>query len=636
MNKNLIFKEWKEKLWIPIFALVFLALFAVAAGVFAKRGDILDYLTGGIQIFFLPLIGVLLGASAFSAEFKDSTWAYLFSRPIKKSSIWLSKFAALAGLLAAIVAVTYIVLPLIPGFKERLAEAPLWGLSLFISFSVYVVSFSLSLLSEKPVLTFFLTLFIFAAFAVLPVLLIKTLVPFAFKSRSLQDVPFLVIIFAFLGVLALGAASLSAFCRTDFSSPKSKISGFLKSLVVFLAIGTVTGGAGWLIARQFPRPTFIRMISDGEGSILHLNRGVFRYDSQRNRLEKLIRFQRQYWLASPAVGGGKITWAKESVKGSRQGLTLDQELWIMDIDGRNKRAIFHTSNKPDSPLAGDMIYHLSVSPDGKRLILGSYPGSRSGQKRICSLNTDGTGLRFYSTDLTYLDWINGLCWSSDSRRIVFAATIRPSERASNKQKIRYFLLDLEAGEWTMPPEDLRGFSIFGASRDGKLLGYFGTDTADAASPKEMLRYYNIDTNAISDIVAVSRIQSVNWSPAGDRIAFLADSGRRLGIISVSEKTLLAETALEKAEIEARTPRSMAWTLDGQKIILADFRNSVHVLRIFDQALREIKSFPIPREDIPLEHLPHLYSTGDKILVMDFTASRLWSFDPATEKWKKLF
>jgi len=630
MNKQLIFKEWKEKLWIPIFAMAFLVLFAVTALVFSGERDFLDYVTWAIGLFFLPLIGILLGASAFSSEFKDGSWAYLFSRPLKKSSIWLSKAAALAGLLVAIFVVYYLFLPLLPGFRERLIEIPLWRFSAFLSFGLFLVSFSLSYLTEKQFLVVFFSLFISAGFSLLLLSLLRA------PSMTDRNAAPLIILVWVLGAIVSGAASLFAFCRTDFSRPKSKIFGFLKALAVFFAAGVILGTAAFKIEEQFQHLTFLRMVPNENEFVFYSNRGAFRYDPDRNQVIKLKGMTRSTGDRNISAGSGKIAWLKESKIQENQIPELHQEVWIMDMDGRNKRVILKTSPKTDSPLQGQILFQIGLSPDGRKLILTSCPEMNHGQQKVWSMNSDGTDLKAHPHDIPNIEWIYGLGWSSDNRRALIQVTSKVEDKQlSNKRILRLFVLSPDSREWLPLPEDISGTAYFGSSPDGNRLGYFGSDASGPVAPQNILRYIDIETLVVTDIISVSGLEQACWNPKGDQIAVLADHGRRLSVVSVPEKKILAERTMEASSLD-RLPGTMAWTKDGKSIALTDFMNSSFVLQVYDTSLRVEKTYPLPQGAVSISSTPFVYGADNKILVFDFSASRLWSFDPATEKWKKLF
>jgi ABC-type transport system involved in multi-copper enzyme maturation permease subunit len=86
MFEKIFRREWKDKLDLLIFACAGILLHILAFLLLPGKKDLLDILTGAMTVIFLPFIGLLLGAGGFAAEFKDDAWAYLFSRPVRRST----------------------------------------------------------------------------------------------------------------------------------------------------------------------------------------------------------------------------------------------------------------------------------------------------------------------------------------------------------------------------------------------------------------------------------------------------------------------------------------------------------------------------------------------------------------------
>jgi len=639
MNKNLIFKEWKEKLWVLIFSIILLALFAAAALAFAGRREFIDSIALGAQMFFLPLAGLLLGASAFSSEFKDGSWAYLFSRPIRKSAIWISKFVALTALLTGITLLTFLILPLVPGLKERFAEFSLWGPSVLIAFGLFIISYSLSFLTDKQFLVVFFTLFIPAVLYFILLGLSQNL-PIAVRVVELTN-SFLALFLILVVYCIFAAASLYAFCRVDFSRPKSVASGYLKGFALFLLAGAVLGTAVYKINEGRAWSKYIYITPDQTDAVIHSYRGIFIYDSAQDRIIKLKGRTRNYMGYGTALGGGKITWMEESLTGTQRAPKLVQSIWIMDKDGRNKRNILALSDKPNSPIQGLEFSRISLSPDGRTLVLFAYPPfGRQKSALIWTMNSDGSGLRALpSPNDSEASYMLDRGWTPDHRHILIWVSKRPvAKSGSNKTEYRNpntYLVSIDTGEWRRLPEDLMGIHLFGLSPNEDSLGYLGKVSAEAGAVLVQLRLLDLKTMATSEIISAPGIQRAFWNLQGDKIAFLAEGNRRIGIVSVSEKKILAERPFGPTTSDQMSWR-VVWTGDGRHLVMSDFDNSSYFLRIFDSALRDEKQIPLSEDVVPVSNVPHLIPVGNKILVIEVQTSRLWSFDPATEKWKKLF
>ena len=174
-----------------------------------------------------------------------------------------------------------------------------------------------------------------------------------------------------------------------------------------------------------------------------------------------------------------------------------------------------------------------------------------------------------------------------------------------------------------------------AKPDGNRLGFFSRATNEADSSPRSFRIFDLETGLTEDFPEIRGVCQACWNPSSDQVAFLAEGGRRLGIVSVAEKKILSERPMTTRGIE-RLPGTMAWAKNGRNIAFSSVEESDYALRIYDSSLRTEKVFPIPCGRKPLENLPMVYGAGDKFLVLDFPSSRLWSFDPEKERWKKLF
>ena len=81
----------------------------------------------------------------------------------------------------------------------------------------------------------------------------------------------------------------------------------------------------------------------------------------------------------------------------------DGRLWVMDLDGRNRRPITDDEGGPD--------FEPAVAPDGTRI---AFTSGRSGVEDIWTVNLDGTGLRNLTAHPSTDSWP---FWSLDGERI---------------------------------------------------------------------------------------------------------------------------------------------------------------------------------------------------------------------------
>jgi len=630
MNGQLILKEWKEKVEILLFALAFLLIFVVAALVAAQRGDILDILTGSFLIVFLPVAAALIGASAFITEFKDGAWAYLLSRPLKKSAIWISKFAALLALVAALLAISFAVLSSIPSLSERIRELSLWGPCFALSLSLFVIAFSLSFLTEKQFQVIFLSLLAFPGFGAVFAAVLKKF------PNLIPDFVFLIPVVWVLGVVSIGASSLFAFCRTDFSQPRAKAVGFLKAIALSLVLGAVVVLASIWIAGRFTRTSYLWVEVHGRTAYIDSNRGLFRYDAERGKLKRLLGGGRAYFGGRRNSAGGKVAWfeIRKVKKGRIHG--WEQELWIMDEDGRNRKPILRASELESLSHSVESLLNCTISPDGRRIICFPYTLEKD-KPAFWSLNSDGTGLRSHAMiGVPYVDWYYPLGWSANGRHIILNVTEKqnPQDKRWLNRLVRHYRMSVESGAWQAFPDRASGFWVFGLSPEGTQMGLLVSESAEPKSPRDVLAIFDIESMEETDILRVPGVQFIRWNPDGERVVFFAEDHKRIGVVSLTEKRIIAEKTLTD-HIKPRVSWTMDWVDDGRKIALSDLDGSRYVLRVFDETFKEERVYPIPQGD-SLNHIPVVYGLGQKILVLDGVKSRLWVFDLAKEKWRKLF
>jgi TolB protein len=84
------------------------------------------------------------------------------------------------------------------------------------------------------------------------------------------------------------------------------------------------------------------------------------------------------------------------------------EIWVMDAEGKNKRAV----TKRNSGSFAD----LSWSPDGSRLAF-VYTDNLTGVEGLCTINADGTGFETFAT--TASESFYNLRWSPDGKKVLY-------------------------------------------------------------------------------------------------------------------------------------------------------------------------------------------------------------------------
>jgi len=130
--------------------------------------DMTIYSSGMFLLLFLPLAALLIGSGGFYTEHKDNAWIYLFSRPIKKESLWIFKYVSQLSILVAIFVIFYFVRRFLPGLDKIFQDLDLnypaafgkFSLSLYIVMPLmaFTLAFSLSMLHDKQFIVIFVSI----------------------------------------------------------------------------------------------------------------------------------------------------------------------------------------------------------------------------------------------------------------------------------------------------------------------------------------------------------------------------------------------------------------------------------------------------------------------------------------------
>ena len=123
MFVKIFLKEWREN--ILVFSLSIVLLLALAVLNFSGDDELTMYFSGMFLWIFLPFAALLIGSSGYYSEFKDNAWIYMFSRPVRKWQIWLTKFISLLSIFLLVFLVFYLFIQYLPGLKEILDDSGL-------------------------------------------------------------------------------------------------------------------------------------------------------------------------------------------------------------------------------------------------------------------------------------------------------------------------------------------------------------------------------------------------------------------------------------------------------------------------------------------------------------------------------
>ncbi len=631
MVRKMFWREWKQRLDLLIFALTGISLYLAASSYFSGKKDLLDILTGTVTLIFLPFIGLLLGSGGFAAEFKNDAWAYLFSRPAKKSTIWLTKYFAVLTILAAVLIVFAVAVRIIPGLGAGMVEFDLKNLGIglsqrmsflpigfMLSWILLTASFSLSFLSEKQYAIVFLTILILAGleFGLLQFLLLFLAPKIGYRMRLLGLVSFPLLI-----PLSFALASLLTLGRTDFSQPGKKVCDFIKHAVPFMAAALLLASV-WTAAsamrERAPRISDLQV--QGPKVYFATPKKIFSFDPESNRLQDLARF-RQSWT-NISIGGHKLAFVKYNFD---LRYRESCELWIMDTDGTGVESLRVTSREGSPFSEASFLFPVEVSPDGRRIAFAAKDyGKRPVQWLVGCVNTDASGLKSYSLDMPDIYWLRFVGWTADGQDLLIL--VNPDVRAAERGS-RLVRFNLITGATEILAEHILR-PAGGQLSQNRLIAFISRDEIEA---KQILTLLDIENREKREIHRASSIDGTRWSEDGSRLAFLADK-HTLGLYSMTDQKITALREFKHVGFNFYGS-SLDWILGGEAIVIGEFSEGGGDLLLLNSDLSEKKTIPFPFAG---DQVTRVAGVDKSVVVIQKAKDELWGVDLNTNEWRKIY
>jgi ABC-type transport system involved in multi-copper enzyme maturation permease subunit len=643
MFGKLFIKEWKEKAPLFFFGLGILVLFLLAhLGLSGKR-DLLEWLTYAVLLLFFPFMALILGSGGFETEFRNGAWAYLFSRPVNKTVIWLTKYASLLSMLAALWLAFLAMWYVFPKFSDLTGARVLLGFSVENGFPLWslvqsglflTIAFSLSILYEKQFNILFLSLILGLGFTVAVWLALNSKVGgnLIWTAPSTAITTFLVS--QILIALAFAAASLLTLVKSDFSQFRKKTLSFLQRavpLVVLALVGTVA----WALFSPLPGEHYLSFLASSGGEPYYITQqGVFKYSATKNRVQWLAKSKLvNFFLGSAA--SGKIAYTAFNIRSKND---VVEELWVVNSDGTSRRRVIgRGSGKSEWP-SGMPIFDLMISPGGTKIMIFSQnaakrrPGERS---PFWIVNMDGTGLENLPVDPALVGvsperfWLHFAAWAHDGDGVLMfqRSVIKPDT-------FRLWLYDLKSRAAKIFLENAVPVSPVSPRGDVLAVKY-------QARPGQPWRLALLDLKTLEKTEVPGGEDKVYsqtyWDPAGDHLAFFVRKVQEKGpdayvlsLYSLTAKRIVAEKVMTDSEATARL-YSPAWTADGARLLVLD--RAANGLRVLGPDLNEEKRIAFPESlRVPVG----LHIVGANALVEDDQTDTLWRLDLKTGSWKKIF
>ena len=646
MFKTLLIKEWKEKALVAVFGLGLMVVFLAAFLIIGDDQDLRELLPAAFLIILFPFIGVMLGAGAFESEFRNGSWAYLLSRPVRKETIWLAKLTALLSIMAGFWLVFIGLMAVVPGLGEvvrgfRWLDVLDPGLELFLlvllsSVFYFSVAFSLSILSERQLSLVFGSFFL--GFAVQA--LLSYFVILAYGRGLLSNVGRFLWLDAYnlalvLSSLAFLGASLITFRKADFSQPRKKNLSLAKYTILFLVLAWILAVA-WPVFRPGPGEGFSSRIEVvGSEAFFSTSRGLYRYDIVRDDLKKVATWGPNSW-SSFVVAGGQVLY-----KAAGWNLKEGPSLCIMKTDGSGKRLLVGAAH--DGFQDSEWFLNFLLSPDGKTAVFltdqidETVPGSRLHKRTIVSIRTDGTGLKrlppldpaLAGTRGEYT-WIRANAWLESSNSLLLM-------RCPQRGPMSLWTYSLATGAQA---------SLFETPRLGTCLVSPGHDKVFIVYQPEVrgpvdVTILDIASAEYAPVIKVedpdgsiwSSVGRPVWNRKGDKVAFLVQQNG--GVFSPAVYLLKERRLVRPNDVRFKGTRELSptlgWTSGDAKLVLGVPQE--RSLKILDPDLAVERAVPVPAS---IGANFAAWSADDTILVMDFDKESIWRLDLKTEKWKKIW
>jgi ABC-type transport system involved in multi-copper enzyme maturation permease subunit len=631
MLLQMILKEWKEKFGLFLFALAGYGVFSVAFVISSQDQEALDLLLGTMVLVFVPIISLLLGASAFFTEFRNDAWAYLFSRPAPKWRIWLAKYVSLLSLLAIVLVVCRAIIGLHPALKAAAqtfnvplrfgVDIPFVAFAQLLPLSLFTVAFSLSILSEKAHVTAFLAALIsyplFAALTYGPEFL--ALMGFRYWMFS----GFVPAVAVPLVSLSFAAASILTLGRADFSQPGRRAWLFTKFAAVFLAASLGLGLAWAYTSGTLHRSPRLSSLNFWNGGVYFTtDTGLYRSDPGRGKTERLVHSP---FIWSAAVGGnGVVAYTRHVVRGRE----ASQEISVIDGEGKKPRPLLKSSD-PGSPIQELMVYPVRVSSRGDRIafITGDWRNARVTWK-IWSMKPDGASLKSFALDFPEV-WYCSLLGFDHQDRSVFILD-RSTGAKYRGQGWRLARVDLDDGAIDILVEGVHRVQMPAGQNPGQTSSLIAYTEEAAESLANTLAVLDPRTREKKIIYQGGPVDGFRWNAAGDKLGFLIGK-TKLCVYSVSANKVLA--LREVPRFDLRWPIRLFDWVSGDRLVLRRFDGAVESLLLFDAGLTQEQKIDLPFSYVsPVEIL----GAGSCVLAADLRKHELWSLDLSTNRWQRIY
>jgi Tol biopolymer transport system component len=633
MFTKIFIKEWREN--ILIFSLAILMMVAMVFLSLTGKEEMTLYSSGMFLLLFLPLAALLLGSGGFYNEYKDNAWVYLFSRPIKKETLWIFKFVSLLSILVTVLVIFYFVRRFLPGLDKIFQDldmnypdafGDLFSLSLYIVMPLmaFTIAFSLSLLYDKQFIIFCVSILICTGLMFFWQNYIYFLWAQGFYVKNEG-------IFSLFFTLSFVIASILTLAKSDFSQVGKKIFRFSKYLLIFLIISFCISTV-WVTRGQI-------FFSGGSFSFWHdqeyqgnlyfqgFRQGILRYDPDQDTITKLNKESR-FSFEPFSLRAGKILFLQ--VKSRRQ---WTHDLWIMNTDGTGARPLVESSEE-ESPFYKKRVESFILSCDAKKIaFVTTHREEMQGEQRawihtLWWMNTDGTGLKSQILDVPYGKNAHLIAWPRFKDYLV----LEIRQTAILRENSQITVIDLENGTSQVLAENVLSPRLWYPSPDQD---YLTLTIRNPGPEKDKFTLLDLNTFESTELYSeeVIRLEKGRWSPDGHKIAFfwpreLRFQDREIGLYDLEEKKI---SKIFQQDYQHRFQYD--WTSNGQKFLILDTTDGENQLVIMDKDFQQIKSIKIPMQ---FKGTITVRVLENGAILKGTVKGNFWYVDLETEEWKKVY
>jgi hypothetical protein len=626
MFAKIFIKEWRENILIFLLAILMMAAMAILN--LTGQQEMTLYASGMFLLLFLPLAAMIIGSGGFYTEIKDKAWIYLFSRPIKKETLWIFKYVSQLSVLAAIFVVFYLIRSALPGLDKIFQDLDInypdifslkFTLSVYVVFPIiaFTIAFSLSFLYDKQFIIFLVSILIGTGFLLLSRYYMYFLWERGYFSRGEGILSvFFSLSFVFASILTLA--------KSDFSQTKQKVLRFSKYVSIFLVLSFflstiwVTRGQIFSSSRNFSP----WMSDKYQGSVYFQDYrlGILRYDPKREKVEKLIkmsRFSPEYY----SLRAGKIAFLQ--IQSRRQ---WHHDLWIMNADGTDAKPLVESS-KSGSPFYLKGVESFILSGSGDRVAFVTTHEEKQGWNKFISIHTlwwmktDGSGLKNKILNVPIGREAKLIAWPLGENSVV----IMIRNRVYSRERSRIIMFDLENGESQVLEENIIAQYVWHLHPSQEYMTFKVRNYDVGRDYLVLIDFITFETIPMFENENL-RIWGQRWSPDGKKIALSRE--KELWIYDLEEKTL---EIVSKRNYEYEI--GFDWTSDGQKFLLLSPIDGEYHLIIMNKNFQEEKKIKLP---ISFKGGMYIWGLEDQALLKSTDKGALWCVNLETEEWKKVY